>query len=386
MSILKFLTEYYTRRPSRWHTPGHKGDLDPLDITELCDGSFPADLIRQAEQKAAAFYNAKHLRFLTNGSSIGVKAAILAAEGDIIAPEFCHQSVEEGAALAKVRLYGLQRTATAAQRTMTDGFPSLGGVARSDGVVWMADGREDKNISATPPSTLDTPPSTLPPVPTLADVEAAMQAYPSAKAVYLESPDYFGRVIDPAIPDAIRNAGKLFFCDAAHGAHFPACPGLFPPSYAGIADACNLSAHKTLNAYTPGAYLCVNNSALVEKTDAALTLLGTTSPPYLILASLEFAIEGAQNAKQSYERLYQDTQWFRNEIPCLKNDDFTRLVVDAAQFGLSGEALCKKLAGNNVFAETYCGNYAVFIATPHEAREDFEKLAEAIQQIKSNGN
>ncbi len=309
MSIFSRLKEYAARDPSRWHTPGHKGTLDPLDLTELADGSFPAESVRQAENKAAGFYGAQALRFLTGGSSMGIKAAILSAGGDIIAPDSCHRALDEGARLAKKRLY-----------TFSAG--SCG-------------------------------PDGLPGIPSLAQAEAAVRDFPEAKAVYLESPDYFGRTVDPAIPEIIKKAGMLFFCDAAHGAHFPAHPGLFPKGYSGIADACNLSAHKTLDAYTQAAYLCVNNEKLLQKIDCALALLGTTSPSYLLLASLETAAENAQSNRTEYERLSRDCAAFRKEVPCLPNDDFSRLCVDAGVFGLTGGELCGRLIKENIYAEKH---------------------------------
>ena len=50
MTINEFLAEYAP--VWRGHTPGHKGKLDPRDITEVPD-VFPADLIEQAEARAA---------------------------------------------------------------------------------------------------------------------------------------------------------------------------------------------------------------------------------------------------------------------------------------------------------------------------------------------
>ncbi|MCL2061321.1 MAG: hypothetical protein FWH03_01670 [Firmicutes bacterium] len=337
MSVTKFLTEYAARKPLRWHTPGHKGTLNPCDLTELADASFPADFVRAAQASAAAFYGAQQARFLTNGSSMGIKAAILAAKGDIIAPSSCHQSVSEAVQLSLAELFCF-----------------------------------DTGVSV----------CGLPNVPSLKDVTDALQKHPSAKAVLLESPDYFGRVISPEIPKAIKKAGKLFFCDAAHGAHFPAHAQRFPVSYAAVADACNLSAHKTLNAYTQAAYLCVNNAALMQDIDNALKNLGTTSPSYLLLSSLEMAVETAKNSFAAYERLYADVQHFKGllkKAECLQNDDFTRIVVRAAAY--SGQELVHRLVKYNLFAEASAGSYAVFIATPHETRADFTALADALNTL-----
>jgi arginine/lysine/ornithine decarboxylase len=330
MSIGSFLKRHAGGGFSRWHTPGHKGTLDARDITELADGSFPADSVLKAQKAAADFYGTRDLRFLTGGSSMGIKAAILAADGDILAADTCHRAVEEGCRLAQVRLFRIPTGEGA------DGLPNL---------------------------------------PTPAGVQAALNARPSVKAVYLESPNYFGFTLDPAIPKLIKAAGKLFFCDAAHGAHFAAHPGLFPVCYGKTADACNLSAHKTLDAYTQSAYLCVNHDALTDKIDDALRLLGTTSPSYLLLASLESAARTAQKNAAAYERLYAAAAEFKKRVRCVKNDDFTRLVVRMTDYGTDVK---RRLAAANISAELYHGDYAVFIATPHERRADFDRLADAV--------
>ena len=61
MTINEFLAEYAP--VWRGHTPGHKGKLDPRDITEVPD-VFPADLIEQAEARAAKLYGVRALQLL----------------------------------------------------------------------------------------------------------------------------------------------------------------------------------------------------------------------------------------------------------------------------------------------------------------------------------
>jgi len=352
MTINEFLTKYQKKAVSRWHTPGHKGRLLAGDITELVDETFPADYIKKAEKRAAEFYRVKRLRFLTNGSSIGIKAAILAAGCDVIAFSGCHQAIEEGCQLAQVKycLYDL-------------------GIGENG----------------------------LPILPTAETVKKAIEKNPNAKAVYIESPDYYGRVVDSGVAEVIKKSGKLFFCDAAHGAHFAAHKMLFSnKEFETVADVTNLSAHKTLDALTGGAYLCINNEELFNDIDKWLKNLGTTSPNYLILASLEDAIETAIKNEKVYHDLYDYIWDFRIDVPCLDDNyedicplnmdkgDFTRIVVDSVELGYnSGKDLCLHLAQNyNIFAEKHEGKWAVFIATPHETKEDFLKLTKTILSYK----
>lgn len=69
-----------------WHMPGHKGgrlfsldSLYELDVTEL-EGTDnlqrPTGIIREAEQRMAAFFGADESFFSVNGSTGGILAAI----------------------------------------------------------------------------------------------------------------------------------------------------------------------------------------------------------------------------------------------------------------------------------------------------------------------
>jgi arginine/lysine/ornithine decarboxylase len=269
---------------------------------------------------------------------MGVKAAVLAAGVNLIAAAGSHRCVFEAAELAGVKAYALEKT------TDTD----------------------------------------IPQPVTAAEIERALGAYPDAGAVVITSPDYFGRTVKPDVTALIRERGKLLIADSAHGAHFIFRPDLFPPSLSATADFCNMSAHKTLFAFTMSAYLAVNNPDYFQKTDRALGLLGTTSPLYPLLASLETAVEFALGNADGYTRLKTLADGFRAEIPCLKNDDFTRLVVDANALGLSGGGLSGGLFKKGIAAETHTNRFTVFIATLADGEEKFERLTNAIKELTQN--
>ena len=82
--------------------------------------------------------------------------------------------------------------------------------------------------------------------------------------------------------------GALLFVDAAHGAHFPFSQAL-PQNPAGFADAWVNSAHKTLNALGQAALLHIGPRMPVFAVQRALSLVQTSSPSYLLLASLDWA-------------------------------------------------------------------------------------------------
>ena len=73
--------------------------------------------------------------------------------------------------------------------------------------------------------------------------------------------------------------------DSAHGAHYN-CTNKLPKSLTSIADYVILSAHKTIPSLTQGGYLIVNDDN--PKVDFYFSALTTTSPSYLLMASLDY--------------------------------------------------------------------------------------------------
>ncbi len=337
MSILEEMKRYAARGAKRWHTPGHKGKFDTLDITEIDDGKlFPADEIERAQEKAAKFYGAKACRFLLGGSSMGIKAAVMSAGGDILASRTHHRCVEEGVYLARVSVAEIE------SRPQSDGLYD-------------------------------------PPKPS--EVEAAIKAHPEAKAVLIVSPDYYGRTAEKEIADVVHGAGKLLIADSAHGAHFAARRDLFGEGFSSVADFCVMSAHKTLFAPTMSAYIVLNDLALQDALDFNLRLLGTTSPSYPMLAALEGAIDFAGKNAEKYDGLKAAAESFCAEIETRRSDDFTRLVVDAGAYGKSGKQMFDELLRRGHVAEMYDCRYVVFIVTASDKADDIEELKKAILEI-----
>jgi len=90
--------------------------------------------------------------------------------------------------------------------------------------------------------------------------------------------------------NCVHSYNKILIVDEAHGAHLKFSENLPPSSVEYGADICIQSAHKTLPALTQGAYLHVKGSRVdVEKLEFTLSLLGTTSPSYIIMAHLDIA-------------------------------------------------------------------------------------------------
>lgn len=317
----------------RGHTPGHKGTLDPRDITEIPD-VFPGDLIERAEARGAALYGAEKLRFLVGGSSIGIKAAVLASGAKtIVTDAYRHRAVDEAAYLAGAKL-----------------VPAGGG---TDG-------------------------SGLPRITTPEDIARAMEEKGAELAV-VQYPDYYGRTPDlKGMAEAVHGAGGLLVADSAHGAHFALRPDLFPASAADIADACNMSAHKTLGGMTQTAFLAARGR-IAGRVDGMLDALGTTSPNYVLLASLEKCVDDARRLASGYDRLRAFADELRARHPCLPNDDFTRLVFDCGAGG--GAHAARAFFDRGIAAEKYDDRYVVFILTPYDDDKGLSALMRAADAV-----
>jgi len=119
----------------------------------------------------------------------------------------------------------------------------------------------------------------------------ALAIAPDAKAAWAVSPTYQGVAPDLSEVAAITGAAGLpLLVDEAHGAHFPFDPRLPRPALAQGASAVVQSAHKTLGALTQAAWLHRRGSGVdLQRLRMALRLTQSSSPSYLLMASLDVA-------------------------------------------------------------------------------------------------
>lgn len=358
------LSQYEEKQACRMHMPGHKGFLEAKgsrDITELPfsdDLYAPQGVIAQAQQLAAYACGAAHTFFLTNGSSVGVMAMLLAATqpGDtVLLPRDCHRSALHGCILA-----GLSPAAV---------MPALS----PDGTV---------AAGITPEA-----------------AEEAFRTHPQARAILVTRPNYYGLCCDlEGIVRVAHAHGAYVLVDEAHGAHLPYAPDLLP-AHAGAcgADAWVQSAHKTLPAWGQSAYLHVNDQTLEQNAARALQLLQTSSPSYLLMGQLDEARRFM--ATRGHDRL-QDllimcdevrreveglcglrcgrSQW--NGTPGIAAYDDTRLVFDVRSWGGS-KRVYDALAARGVQCEMQDGARIVCIPTVMDTPETMSALVDALHAV-----
>jgi arginine decarboxylase len=256
------LIAYREEAPLRLHVPGHKGvcpygmellgeDIFSIDSTEvpgLDDLHHPRGPILQAQRLLARAYGADESFFLVNGTTGGIHAALLAilSRGDkVLIPRNAHKSVIGGVILCGAIPIYLKPTYV----------KSLGHAS---------------HIS-------------------IEEVKGALKAHPDAKCLVVTNPDYWGLAGDiVGMVNLAHGAGIPLVIDEAHGPHFSFHPELPPSGLEAGADVVVQSPHKLLGSLTQTSFLHWKGSRVsVERLRLSLRLIGTSSPSYPLMASLD---------------------------------------------------------------------------------------------------
>jgi arginine decarboxylase len=377
--IIDSLQEWVSKSHAPFYTPGHKRGIgmNPLlknswgthvlgwDLPELpgLDNlQAPAGIIAQAQALAAEVFGAQQTWFLVNGSTAGVIAAILATcgEGDkIILPRNIHSS-------------------------------AIAGIIHAGAVPIFINPEYDQS--------LDIAHSITP-----ASVKFALEQHPNTKAVMLVYPTYYGACGDlAAIADIVHSYDIPLLVDEAHGAHFGFHPDLPPAALTAGADLTVQSTHKLLGSLTQSAMLHVNSNRIDrDKVSRYLRLLQTTSPSYLLLASLDAARQQmALYGEELMSRTIDLAILARSKIskidglsvveldtpsPGYKYLDPTRLTVTVIGLNLTGFAADEILTAQlGVVAELPSLRHLTFIISLGNTLEDIDRLVSAFTELATN--
>ncbi len=360
-----------------FYTPGHKrGEgmasfladwwgkalfcADLPELPELDNLFAPAGVIREAQLLAAKTFGSQKTWFLVNGSTCGVMAAILATCGSgdkIILPRNIHQSAIAGLVISGATPIFLN----------PEYDPEL-----------------DLAYSVTPEA-----------------IAEALKAHPDTKAVMVVYPTYHGICGNlEAIVKLVHQYKIPLLVDEAHGAHFSFHPDLPPSALSLGADVAIQSTHKVLGAMTQASMLHLQGNLVApERLSQALQMLQSSSPSYLLLASLDaarqqMAVQGkALMAKTLYladyakKRLNQISGVRLIEAPKQKTSGFwqldqTRVTVNLQELGIDGfsadEILHQQLG---VTAELPMLQSLTFIITFGNTQEDINKLINGFTEL-----
>jgi len=372
--LLEALIAYARKDKVPFHTPGHKQgrgiasrfksfvgeNLFKMDLTVLeeVDCLFhPVGVIREAQELAAKAYGADRSFFLLNGTSGGNHAMLMTPTnpGDsILVCRHAHRSI-----LAALILTGVKPVYILPE--LDEGLPVI------------------KNL--TPQS-----------------VRKALQEHPGVKGLLIVSPNYHGVCANLAeIAGILHEKGKLLLVDEAHGPHLHFHPGLPQSAMAAGADMAVQSTHKIIAGMTQASLLHVQK----ERTDlrdleSVLRLLGTTSPSYILMASLDAArmqmatqgtklldralnlAEKARKAINTMGGLYSFTA--RDVAPFAL--DVTKLTVKVSELGLTGyEALNILNREYDIQPEMADLDRVLFIITFADTRKDIDRLLGALEKL-----
>lgn len=351
--IYAFLKEYAVKSGGRLHMPGHKGKADfypepyrlllPFDITEVqgADALYEAEgIIGQSETVAATLYGVKETCFSAGGSTLSILAMVAIAAGltrKILAVRNSHIAFVNACALTGVEPVWL--------------FPPY-----------------DRQTGLCFPVTAE-------------EISIALDENPDIKAVYLTSPDYYGVTADiEKIAEAVHRHGAVLLVDNAHGAHLRFGEADTHPMTLG-ADLCCDSPHKTLPVLTGGGYLHSNLDIPKEDLKAKMALFGSTSPSYLILASLDLCNQYLlERAKSDFAALAQrvretETLLKRRGVTLLeRKTDVTKITINCQGFGYYDDSVAAKLRENGIEPEYVGGGKIVLMPSPFNEKGDFCRI------------
>ena len=376
MSLHDDINSYLERDLYPFHMPGHKRNpafdtmngLFARDLTEV-DGAddlhCPQGIIKEAQSRAAALYDADEAYFLVNGSTAGLLTAISAATksgGKIIVARNCHKAVYNAIFLRNL--------------TPVYVYPAFDENFGINGSVFPE------------------------------EIERAIAENPDAKAVILTSPTYDGVVSDiKTIADIVHKNNMVLIVDAAHGAHHGFHPA-FPDGAVHLgADAVIVSLHKTLPSPTGTAMLLLKGDRINRsRVRRFLDVYETSSPSYLFMDAMDACIGLLESDKDRlFAELLEKLDRFDHSVrhlalprvfnygrdslakhPAVFGHDRSRLVIKAEHLPMNGFDLENALRERfGIETEMAFADCTVLITSICDTQNGFDRLTDALQTLDS---
>ncbi len=373
---LDALKTYIYRGTAQLDVPGHQQGNVANDLKEFigpeifrCDVNAPIGLdnlanphacLQEAEDLFADFAGADHSFFLINGTSSGIIAMIMSAchaNDKIILPRNVHKSIVSALILS--------------------GASPIYIMPKIDADLEIAN------------------------QPTVEEYINAMHKYPTAKAIFVINPTYFGAVNDlRRLVEEAHKRGIAVLVDEAHGAHYYFDEkGPISAMEAG-ADMSSVSFHKTGGSLTQSSVLLLKSEFIdrvtVQKT---LNILNTTSPSTILMASLDAARKFvATKGQEAMDKTHEISKYAREQIakingfvPCGKDHfitrgcydyDETKLVIKLEHLDINGFDVYQLLQKDHriqiELAETYAIMAILAIGT---GKKQIDRLIAALKDI-----
>ena len=362
-----------------FHTPGHKSgkgistrfrkfvgprifSIDLTTLDEVDSLQNPTGVIKEAQELAARACGADRSYFLVNGTTVGNHAMVASVTrpGDrVLIARNCHRSVLTGLIVSGAQPVFFQ--------------PAF-----------------DRDLKLTLNVTFDA-------------AKQAIDANPDATTLLITSPNYYGLCadIEKIIPYA-HEKGMTVLVDEAHGPHLKFNPKLPVCALEAGADLCVQSTHKIVGGMTQASMLHVRsrrvNPDVVTNT---LKLLQTTSPSYILMASLDLArMQMATEGKKLLDRTVKFAEDARSKInridglSCFSRDrakaagmsdmDVTKLTITVSDLGLSGYHVSHLLNTRyGIQVEMADPFHILVIVSIGDRQDDLNRLVESLRMIAS---
>ncbi|MBO7721879.1 MAG: aminotransferase class V-fold PLP-dependent enzyme [Kiritimatiellae bacterium] len=363
-------------RLAHFDVPAHKGGRGNPELTEylgaramamdvnsmkpLDNLGHPVSVIREAQELTAEAFGSDDAFFMVNGTTSAVQAMIMATvkSGDeIIMPRNVHRS-------------------------------AINALVVSGAVPVYINPGINRKLG-------------IPLGMSVADVRKAVAEHPSARAVLVNNPTYYGICSNLVeIVKIAHEAGMTVLADEAHGTHFY-FHGELPVS--AMAAGCDMSAasiHKTGGSLTQSSVLLTRRPVNPDYVRQVITLTQSTSASYLLLSSLDIARRNLFfRGKQMYQQTMDFADYARDEInelggyhafgPELVNGDTvfafdrTKLSVHTRDIGLAGIEVYDYLRDDYGIQIEFgdIGNLLAIISNG-DRMMDVERLISALEEIK----
>lgn len=374
--IFSFLQNYSKRDITPFFVPGHKHgrglrefsdfvgpEVLAIDITSLPESdnlANPIGIIRESQELLADAFGAEKAYFLVNGTSEGVQVMIRSAikPGEqIIIPRNAHKS-------------------------------TVGGLILSGAVPVYVYPEVEPELGITT-------------VVSSATIKAAFKQHPFAKAVFAINPTYYGMVSDlKTIVRTAHREGAVVLVDEAHGAHMGFHDD-FPLTGMEVgADMSAASLHKTGGSMTQSSVLLLRGNRISqENVQQNLNLTRTTSPSYVLLASMDIArkqlalygdelldetLELAKYARREINEiggLYAFDSGLEGKYGIYDMDE-TKLAVYIGRLGISGFAVERDLMTKfGIGIEMADLNNILALITIGDTKESVDRLINALKEL-----
>ena len=351
-----------------FHTPGHKGrqeffnglDFLGFDLTELPGLDMlhsPRGIIAEAQKRMAGIFGAEETFFLINGGTVGNQAMFLALEDTaakrVVVERSSHRSV-----MSALVLSGLKPDYV---------MPTI---------------HPDFNL------------------PLGFDVDKQPIPWQAVSACHVTYPSYYGTgfQLDQLLDQRTRSGFNTpILVDQAHGSHY--LGPLFPPSALKLgADLVLHSSHKTLSALTQSAMLHVQGDRVSRtRLRQSLELLQSSSPSYLLLASLERAGEFALDFGR-WECLQEEVEALHRKVGMsfrilsqqdvgtygIHTVDWSKILINTEGLGVPAPRCVEYLReGYGIEPELWDEENILFMLGIGNKPEDIQRLTRGLESLAS---